>query len=394
MSEQIFVSYRREDSSGTTGRLFDHLTRRFPRSRIFIDVDSIEPGEDFQKNIEQAVASCDVLLAVIGKRWLFSSDSGAKRLLDNPEDFVRFELVTALKRNIRVIPVLVEGASMPSSGDLPEELKPMTRRNAIELSHTRFDADADRIAGAIERALEQAKARREVAQQAGTAPGSMERGQTEHILAEKTETEQISFRDVETRQPRDKKGETSPEEPQTSGAKRHFLLRSILIAACLLIILVLGIVFLNEAKTVRVGDKVFLRSQEGSYVINAQISSYNWPRLGKIGKVPLTLLGNGSLQHRSVVQIQSLEDNLNGSDVLGAFADSRDCYYRKRGYQEKNQSWIITKLDASDSVLRYGDKIYLENVYHNSKRLTRDPQNGDYLTVDEGVDWWWVLEKK
>lgn len=380
MSEQIFVSYRREDSSGTTGRLFDRLTRRFPRSRIFIDVDSIEPGEDFLKNVEQAVASCDVLIAVIGKRWLVSSNREGP-LLDNPEDFVRLELTTALKRNIRVIPVLVEGASMPSSRDLPEELKPLAHRNAIELSHTRFDVDADRLAGAIERALAQAAEQRE-ATQAGTAPGSMEREATEHI------------RKVEETQPPEKKGKTSPKKPQTSGAKRHVLLRSIFIAAALLIIFALGLVFLSEARKVKIGDKFFLRSREGSYVINADISSYNWPRLGKIGKVPLTLLGNGPLQHQSVVQIQSLENKLSGSDVLGAFTDSSVCYYRRRGYEERNQSWIIAKLDASDPVLRYGDKVYLENVYHNNKRLTHDPQNRDYLTVDEGVDWWWVLEKK
>ena len=205
MSEQIFVSYRREDSAGTTGRLFDRLTRRFPRSRIFIDVDSIEPGEDFLKNVEQAVASCDVLIAVIGKRWLVSSNREGP-LLDNPEDFVRLELTTALKRNIRVIPVLVEGASMPSSRDLPEELKPLAHRNAIELSHTRFDIDADRVAGAIERALAQAAEQREAAQ-AGTAPGSMEREETEHILAEKTETEQIASGKVEETQPPEKEGQ-------------------------------------------------------------------------------------------------------------------------------------------------------------------------------------------
>ena len=129
-------------------------------------------------------------------------------------------------------------------------------------------------------------------------------------------------------------------------------------------------------------------------MVNAETSTHNWPRLAQTGKVPLTLLGNGPLQHGSIVQIQSLEDNLNGSDVLGAFTDSDDCYYRKLGYQEKNQSWMIVKLDASDPVLRYGDKIYLENVYFGNKRLTRDTQNRNYLTVEERLDWWWVLEKK
>jgi WD40 repeat protein len=234
MNGQIFVSYRREDSAGTTGRLFDRLARRFPRSRIFMDVDSIEPGEDFLKNIEQAVASCDVLIAVIGTRWLLSSDREGKSELDNPEDFVRLEIVTALKRGIRVIPVLVEGASMPSSRELPEELEPLRRRNAIELSHTRFNTDADRLAEAIDRALKQAKAQGELAQQTRNASASMERGETEQTPAKNAE---VASRKIEAKQPSGKKGESSFEE------QKRILLRSIFIAACLVIICISAIVF-------------------------------------------------------------------------------------------------------------------------------------------------------
>jgi hypothetical protein len=146
----------------------------------------------------------------------------------------------------------------------------------------------------------------------------------------------------------------------------------------------------NEAK---IGDKVFLRSQQGSYVITAQISKYNWPRLGNEGRVVLTLLGNDPLRHESVVQIQSLEQNLNGNDVLGAFADNRNCYYWKRISNEKKQGWIIKKLDASNPVLHYGDKIYLVNVYYDNKFLAQNSEHVEFLTVDEGVDWWWILEK-
>ena len=161
-----------------------------------------------------------------------------------------------------------------------------------------------------------------------------------------------------------------------------------------LLIVILGLnrnpIFLNEIK---IGDKVFLRSRQGSHVITAQMSKYNWPRLGNEGKVILTLLGNGPLRHGSVVQIQSLEGNLHDDDVLGAFAENQDCYYLKRGSNDAKQGWRIVKLDPSDPVLRYGDKIYLENVYFGNKRLTQDPERGDYLTIDEGVDWWWMLEK-
>jgi hypothetical protein len=147
------------------------------------------------------------------------------------------------------------------------------------------------------------------------------------------------------------------------------------------------------ANEVKIGDKIFLGSREGSYVITAtQISKTNWPRLGNEGKVLLTLLGDGPLRNGSVVQIQSLESNLNGNDVLEA--DNHNCYYWKRNSDEKKQHWIITKLDASNPVLFYGDKIYLVNAYYDNERLTKNSQNGDYLTIDKEADWWWKLEKR
>lgn len=160
MSGQIFISYRRDDSSGWTGRLCDHLSNHFPSNQIFIDVDSVELGEDFVKLIEKTVGSCDVLIAVIGKLWITSCDHEGQRRLDNPEDFVRLEIATALKRDIRVIPVLVDGAAVPRPGDLPDDLKGLIRRNALQLSHDRFRTDAERLASAVERALEKSTAER------------------------------------------------------------------------------------------------------------------------------------------------------------------------------------------------------------------------------------------
>src|SRR5258708_18907549 len=112
MSGQIFISYRREESRWSARSLHDRLTQRFDRNQIFMDVDSVDLGEDFIKTIEETVGSCDVLIAVIDKRWLISTDEEGGRRLDNPEDSVRIEIVTALKRGIRVIPVLVDGALM------------------------------------------------------------------------------------------------------------------------------------------------------------------------------------------------------------------------------------------------------------------------------------------
>src|SRR5580658_7220056 len=113
MSGQIFISYRRDDSSAWAGRLSDRLSSYFPSNQIFMDVDTIEPGVDFVEAIEESVGSCDVLIAVIGTDWLTSSTRASKRRLEIAEDSVRVEIATALKRDIRVIPVLVEGAAMP-----------------------------------------------------------------------------------------------------------------------------------------------------------------------------------------------------------------------------------------------------------------------------------------
>jgi hypothetical protein len=156
MSGLTFISYRRDDSLATTGRLYDHLVARFGSHRIFIDIDAIEPGLDFVEVIERAVGRCDVLLAVIGARWLQSTQADGRRRLEDPEDFVRLELGIALARDIRVIPVLVDGAAMPPASELPDELKPLARRNAIELGHVHFNSDIERLVQVLERVLAQA----------------------------------------------------------------------------------------------------------------------------------------------------------------------------------------------------------------------------------------------
>lgn len=157
MNGQIFISYRRDDASYPAGRLYDNLHIRFPQNEIFMDVDSIKPGIDFVKTIEERVGACDVLVAVIGKRWLSSADEEGRRRLDNPEDFVRVEVGTALKRGVRVIPVLVEGALIPQASQLPEDLKPLVRRNALSISHDRFRADSERLIDSVGEVLEAAR---------------------------------------------------------------------------------------------------------------------------------------------------------------------------------------------------------------------------------------------
>jgi Flp pilus assembly protein TadD len=155
MSGPIFISYRREEGRWSAGRLYDRLIKYFNRKRVFMDIKSIHPGDDFVKAIKKKVGECDVLIAVIGDRWLTSDDGRGARRLDNPEDFVRMEIATALKRNIRVIPVLVDGAVMPPSTDLPDDLKPLVSRNALLVRDTSFDDDCRRLVAAIKRPEEE-----------------------------------------------------------------------------------------------------------------------------------------------------------------------------------------------------------------------------------------------
>lgn len=152
-SANIFINYRREDSSGHAGRLFDALSAHFA-GRLFMDVDTLEPGVDFVEAIEQAVGSCEVLIVVIGREWLTIENTAGHRRLDDPADFVRLEVESALARKIRVIPVLVQDAPMPRAEELPPSLARLARRNAIELSDARWAYDVDRLARTIQDILE------------------------------------------------------------------------------------------------------------------------------------------------------------------------------------------------------------------------------------------------
>jgi hypothetical protein len=160
MSGQIFISYRREESRWSARSLHDRLGAHFDRKQIFMDIDAIALGEDFVKAIEIMVAKCDVLIAVIGANWLTSKDDQGVRRLDNPEDFVRTEIATALKRGIRVIPVLVDDALVPRATELPDDLKPLVRRNALRITDTSFNGDCQRLVAAIEQVLDKTTAER------------------------------------------------------------------------------------------------------------------------------------------------------------------------------------------------------------------------------------------
>jgi hypothetical protein len=145
----LFISYRRQDSAPYAGRLCDRLGEVFGADRVFMDVDDIEPGADFVSLIEQKVATCDALIAVIGPHWLTQEGAGMTRLND-PHDFVGLEIELALRRNILVVPVLVGSASMPPPSALPPELAEFAQRQAVELSDRDFQRGFEKLVAALE----------------------------------------------------------------------------------------------------------------------------------------------------------------------------------------------------------------------------------------------------
>jgi hypothetical protein len=152
-TRDIFISYRRDESAGYAGRIADSFEEHFGEDIIFRDIDSLEPGLDFAEAIERALESSEVLIAVIGKNWLTATDAAGQKRLEHPDDYVRTEIATALKRHIRVIPLLIQGAAMPSARDLPDDLAPLSRRNAFEIHDSSWRDDIQRLVTTLERVI-------------------------------------------------------------------------------------------------------------------------------------------------------------------------------------------------------------------------------------------------
>src|SRR3954467_14943786 len=145
----VFVNYRRRDAPGSAGRLHDDLARRLGPDAVFRDV-AMLPGRDFVDEISAAADSCDVLLAVIGPRWLSMTGKDGRRRLDDPADYVRFEIETALRRDdVTVVPVLVEDAEMPSPAELPPSLRELARLNACSMRDASWEHDLGRLTAVL-----------------------------------------------------------------------------------------------------------------------------------------------------------------------------------------------------------------------------------------------------
>ncbi|MEM9090326.1 MAG: SUMF1/EgtB/PvdO family nonheme iron enzyme [Cyanobacteria bacterium P01_F01_bin.53] len=145
-AQSIFISYRRSDAISETGRIYDRLVTDFGRDNVFKDVDNIPLGVNFVEYLDNAVSQCQIVLVVIGKTWTTVEEKNGTRRLENPKDFVRIEVESALKRGIPVVPILLDGVSMPIASELPKSLYPLTERNGIEVGHDpRFHADMSRL---------------------------------------------------------------------------------------------------------------------------------------------------------------------------------------------------------------------------------------------------------
>jgi hypothetical protein len=187
MAAKVFISYRRDDSAGYSGRVTDRLDRELGRDLVFMDVDAIPLGTNFTKVLHDEVAKCGVLLAVIGPNWLDARDEHGNRRLDDPNDFVRIEVAAALQRNIPVIPILLDGATIPKADQLPEDLKEVALRNGMEIRHASFQDDMNRLIRGLKGQLDQA----------GTVDGVHLAGRDASELPTKTDVAQSQLKGVD-----------------------------------------------------------------------------------------------------------------------------------------------------------------------------------------------------
>ena len=151
--KNIFISYREKDTAGETGRLVDMLKQYFYEDQIFMDIDKIEPGVDFTDVINNSLEACDVMLAVIGPNWTAKNATNSTARINDSNDWVRLEIATALERKIRVVPVLVDGGTLPPGEELPEDLQPLLKRQAYEISNKRWRYDTENLVAFLEKSV-------------------------------------------------------------------------------------------------------------------------------------------------------------------------------------------------------------------------------------------------
>jgi hypothetical protein len=153
LNRALFVCYRRDDTQDVTGRLHDRLAETYGFDRVFMDIDSVPLGIDFVDHVAAQISSCAAVVVMIGRQWLKVKDKRRRRRLDNDDDLVRVEIAAALQQKIPVIPVLVQDAEMPAADELPENIRPLARRNGISLSAIRWRTDVERLIKELDRVM-------------------------------------------------------------------------------------------------------------------------------------------------------------------------------------------------------------------------------------------------
>lgn len=161
-SRRIFISYRRSDAQAQANGLYDGLRNRLPEASVFMDIDDIPPGVDFERHIREEIEACDQILVLIGDDWLDCRVGSEVRRIDEPGDFVRLEIENGLAApRAVVIPVLVEGAHMPSQAELPDSIRDLARLNAFELNDTRWRSDLEKLSDLLARSERHQRAQAE-----------------------------------------------------------------------------------------------------------------------------------------------------------------------------------------------------------------------------------------
>ena len=210
MTENIFLSYRRDDSRGYTNAIYTLLEFHFGSGQIFMDIDTLVPGSDFVQSLEDAVEGCDIFLAIIGLRWENIKDKEGNRRLENPEDFVRIEVAHALERGIPVIPVLVDGAAMPSSENLPDNLKELARRHAFSIGDY-MRTDVQRLIKVLEKTFENLEQERLRLERAEEERKAKEQAEAEKKAAEEKERLVLQKAKAEAERPENIRAEIEKE---------------------------------------------------------------------------------------------------------------------------------------------------------------------------------------
>lgn len=229
MPREVFISYRRDDDPGMAHALYGHLERAFSEERVFMDVEGgIRPGRDFVRVLEEQVAQCQVMLAMVGRGWLAAADADGRRRLDNPGDYVRIEIESAMRLGKVVIPVLINRTEMPRAAELPESMRPFVRLHAVRITHERLRADARGVVEVIEQTLAEAEQARVAAKQAADAEQERLRReaaeQRQQAEAERLRQEAESQRRSEEDERRSKQAEaqrSAEDERRRNVAERH-----------------------------------------------------------------------------------------------------------------------------------------------------------------------------